>query len=147
MKHLILFFALLIMLSVMPSYAVMEAHYVIVGHVYQPYDSDIVTIKNDRTQESVDIRLIDCDHNAKEYLFDLANFKQDWVNYESLDVIYGNQTRQIIVDTHYAGVQLDFNRTDIVVPVIIGSILILVAGGYYYIMRKIKDTDVKYNNG
>lgn len=125
-------------------------HYIIVGHIYQPYNSDTVILRNQVTTEELTVNIINCNHNLKEYLFDLANLKKGWNNNDRLWLFYGNEsnslTKEIIVNTEFAGIQLDFNAPYDYTPiaVVTGTFLIL-SGSYYYIKRK-KLLNKKINN-
>jgi len=139
----------LLLLMTSNTYALSE-HYIIVGHIYPPYISDNVTLRNQATNEELTIQIIDCEHNLKEYLFDLVNLKNGWNNGDRLWLFYGNESRlftiEVIVDNSMAGIQADFNRPLTIPPepIIVGTILILASGGYYYI-RKRKEKEVKEN--
>lgn len=118
-------------------------HYIIVGHIYPPYNSDIVTLRNRVTNEELTVNIINCNHNLKEYLFDLANLKNGWNNNDRLWLFYGNKsellTKEVIINTEFAGIQSDFNAPYDYTPiaVITGTVLIL-SGSYYYIKRILK---------
>ncbi len=118
----------------------LSQNYIIVGHIYPPYISDHVTIRNQETNEEMIVQIIDCDHNLKEYLFDLANLKKGWKNGDKLRLFYGNKSEMLTVDDSMAGIQADFNRPLTIPPesIIAGTILILASSGYYYIKRKRK---------
>ena len=133
----------LLLLVTATTHALSE-NYIIVGHIYEPYLSDYVTLRNQVTDEEMTVQIIDCDHNLKEYLFDLANLRNGWNNGDRLWLFYGNESRlfmiEVIVDDSMAGIQADFNRPTDIEPIVIiaGTVLILASGGYYYIKRKIK---------
>jgi len=133
----------LLLIITVNAHALSE-NYIIVGHIYPPYISDYVTVQNQETGEEMTVQVIDCDHNLKEYLFDLANLKKGWRNEDKLWLLYGNMTTKIKVDNSMAGIQADFNRPLTIPPepIIVGTILILASGGYYYI-RKRKEKEVK----
>jgi len=133
----------LLLIITVNAHALSE-NYIIVGHIYPPYFSDYATIQNHETGEEMTVQIIDCDHNLKEYLFDLANLKKGWRNEDKLWLLYGNMTTEIKVDNSMAGIQADFNRPLTIPPepIIVGTILILASGGYYYI-RKRKEKEVK----
>ena len=126
----------------------LSENYIIVGHIYKPHLSDHVTVRNQVTNEELTVQIIDCDHNLKEYLFDLANLKDGWNNGDRLWLFYGNESRlftiEVIADNSMAGIQADFNRPTNIEPIVIiaGTILILASGGYYYIKRKRKEEEV-----
>jgi len=121
------------------TYAQPNNHYIIVGHIYPPYISDHITLSNQATDEELTVQIIDCDHDIKEYLFDIANFKQGWNNNDKFIISYGNKSMELIIDNSMAGIQADFNRPATIQPepIIAGAILILALGGsYYYIKRR-----------
>ena len=133
----------LLLLVTANTYALSE-NYIIVGHIYPPYISDYVTVQNQETSEEMTVQIIDCDHDLKEYLFDLANLKQGWHDEDKFIISYGNKSMELIIDSSMAGIQADFNRPLTIPPepIIVGTILILASGGYYYI-RKRKEKEVK----
>jgi len=131
--------ALCLILLIAPcTYAITE-NYIIVGHIYPPYISDHVKLINQKTNEEMTVQIRDYDHNLKEYLFDIANFKQGWNNNDKFIISYGNKSMELIIDSSMAGIQADFNRPSTIPPepIIAGAILILTLGGsYYYIKRR-----------
>jgi len=133
----------LLLIITVNAHALSE-NYIIVGHIYPPYISDYVTVQNQETIEEMTVQIIDCDHNLKEYLFDLANLKQGWHDEDKFIISYGNKSMELIIDSSMAGIQADFNRPLTIPPepIIVGTILILASGGYYYI-RKRKEKEVK----
>jgi len=129
----------LLLLMCTNTYALSE-NYIIVGHIYPPYISDHVTLRNQVTNEELTVQIRNCNHNLKEYLFDMANLKKGWNDEDKFIVSYGNKSTELIIDTSMAGIQADFNRPTDIKPIVVitGTILILASGGYYYIKRKIK---------
>ena len=153
---LIIGLIILIILTSLSEASVLEnEHYIICGHVYEPYTHSIVTLENIRTMEIQSVEIIDCEHGLKEYLFNLANFKQGWVHVDSFAIRYGDQSFTIQPDMTNIGIQADFNQPFDVSPIAIitGTILILTSSGYYYIKRKgdknmsenveVKETNIK----
>lgn len=145
MKNIIkIVISLCLILLITPcTYAITE-NYIIVGHIYPPYLSNHVTLRNQGTNEELTVQIRDCDHNLKEYLFNLANFKQGWHDNDKFIISYGNKSMELIIDSSMAGIQADFNRPATISPepIIAGTILILAAGGYYYIRRKRNEKEV-----
>lgn len=114
-------------------------HYIIVGHIYPPYNSSVVYLENIRTSEVIRINIKECEHNLKEYLFELANLKYGWKNKDKLLLTYDNKTTELIVNTKYIGIQKDINVPNKYNPIsiITGTVLILsISGLYYYIKKK-----------
>jgi len=74
-----------------------------------------------------------------EFLFECLNFKQGFWNGDLLEVACKYEKKVVKVDVQYAGIQVELNKPSgvDVKPIIAGAILISVAGGlYYYIKRK-----------
>lgn len=138
---IILISLLLITLSYPVNATPNSNHYIVVGHIYPEYISDYVTLRNQATDEELTVSIIECNHNIKEYLFDIANLKQGWNNGDILWLFYGNESKlytiEVKIDDSMAGIQADFNRPPTIPPeaVVVGTILILVGSGYYYIKR------------
>ena len=109
-------------------------HYIVVGHVYPSYESNYITIENIRTMEILKIQLIDCEHELKEYLFDLANLKQGWNKFDKIIITYDNNSYTVMLNNpNGLGYQQDFNAPIGYIPIAIvsGTILIAVGTGYY----------------
>lgn len=114
-------------------------HYIICGHVYEPYTHDTVMIENTRTSEVLEIKLQQFEPNKKEYQVTIANFELGWKWSDIVTITYGNQTLPIELIEGDIGAQIDFNRPTDIEPttVLAGTILILSASGLYYrIIRK-----------
>lgn len=117
-------------------------HYIIVGHIYEPYTEDnVVILINTRTGEGLKVTAIDCEHGMKEYLFNLANLHQDWTHNDEFIISYGNETVQFNIMEESISAQVDINRPDDVDPIFIitGSFIIILSGGVYFYMRKKKE--------
>ena len=133
-KWLILIFLLACM-----TLCAAQCPYVVCGHVYDNNEelaSGVeVTLKNLRTGEEQRITTND----KGEFLFECLNFKQGFRNGDLLEVACKYEKKVVKVDVQYAGIQVELNKpagVD-VTPIIAGAILISVAGGlYYYIKRK-----------
>ena len=134
-KWLILIF----LLACMTLCAAQCCPYVVCGHVYDENGelaSGVeVTLKNLRTGEEQRITTND----KGEFLFECLNFKHGFRNGDLLEVACKYETKVVKIDTQYAGIQVELNKPAEVdvTPIIAGAILISVAGGlYYYIKRK-----------
>ena len=117
-------------------------HYLIVGHIYEPYSEDnVVMLTNVRTGEQLNKIAIECEHSFKVYLFNLANLHQGWINKDGIIITYHNNFTSIVIDDSMTGIQADLNTSEEYdpIPIITGTILIFIScGGYYYIKRKSK---------
>ena len=134
-KWLILVF----LLACMTLCAAQCCPYVVCGHVYDDNGGLAkgveVTLKNLRTGEEQRITTND----KGEFLFECLNFKQGFRNGDLLEVACKYEKKVVKVDVQYAGIQVELNKPSgvDVKPIIVGTILISVAGGlYYYIKRK-----------
>ena len=113
--------------------------YIVCGHVYDGNGKAAkgieVTLKNLRTGEVQRVMTND----RGEFLFECLNFKQGFRNGDLLEVVCKYETKVVKVDVQYAGIQVELNKPSgvDVKPIIAGTILISVAGGlYYYIKRR-----------
>ena len=111
-------------------------HYFIMGHIYEPYNNTYVTIENTRTMEIQIIELIDCEHELKEYLFDLANLKQGWLNTDDIIITYDDESVKIKINKNTIKIQLDFNQPNDYIPISIITGAVLILSGRYYIKRR-----------
>ena len=134
-KWLILIF----LLACMTLCAAQCCPYVVCGHVYDDNGKVAkgveVTLKNLRTGEEQRITTND----KGEFLFECLNFKHGFRNGDLLEVTCKYETKVVKVDVQYAGIQVELNKPSWVdvKPIIAGAILISVAGGLnYYIKRK-----------
>jgi len=94
-----------------------------------------VTLKNLRTGEVQRVLTND----KGEFLFECLNFKQGFRDGDLLEVACKYETKVVKVDVQYAGIQVELNKPSgvDVKPIIAGTILISVAGGlYFYIKRR-----------
>ena len=114
--------------------------YIVCGHVYDDNGELAkgveVTLKNLRTGEEQRVMTND----KGEFLFECLNFKQfGFKNGDLLEVACKYERKVVRVDVQYAGIQVELNKPSgvDVKPIITGTILISVAGGlYYYIKRR-----------
>ncbi|RLE69803.1 MAG: hypothetical protein DRJ45_06140 [Thermoprotei archaeon] len=113
--------------------------YVVCGHVYDDNGKVVkgveVTLKNLRTGEVQRVLTND----KGEFLFECLNFKQGFRDGDLLEVACKYETKVVKVDVQYAGIQVELNKPSgvDVKPIIAGTILISVAGGlYFYIKRR-----------
>lgn len=116
-------------------------HYIICGHVYEPYTHDIVLIENIRTGEMLEIKLQQFEPDKKEYQVTIANFPSGWDWSDTITVTYDNEAIITELTKGDVGIQTDFNRPFDVEPmaVITGTILILSSSGLYYRIKRGKN--------
>lgn len=139
--------------SLSEASVLINEHYIVCGHVYEPYTHDSVLIENPRTNEVLEIKLQQFEPDKKEYQVTIANFQSGWEWSDSITVSYGNEIIPAELTKGDSGTQVDFNRPFGVEPtsVIAGTILILSASGLYYrIVKRGKNmsenTEVKETN-
>lgn len=120
-------------------------HYIIVGHVYEPYTQDnIVTLINIRTGESIKVTAINCEHGMKEYLFNLANLHQGWTHEDEFILSYGNFSAQFNIIEDLIAYQQDIQRPADIDPIFIlsGFLVVAVGSGYFYMKKKKSNQEV-----
>jgi len=113
--------------------------YVVCGHVYDDNGKVVkgveVTLKNLRTGEVQRVLTND----KGEFLFECLNFKRGFRDGDLLEVACKYEMKVVRVNVQYAGIQVELNKPSgvDVKPIIAGTILISVAGGlYFYIKRR-----------
>lgn len=114
-------------------------HYIIVGHVYEPYsDDNVVTLINTRTNEWLQVVATDDEDGMKEYLFNLANLHSGWTHDDNFTINYGSEFIHFNIIKDSVAYQQDIQRPDDVDPIFIltGFLIIAVGGGYFYMKKK-----------
>jgi len=124
-----------------------DTHYLVVGHIYEPYTQDnIVILTNIRTGKHLQVTAISCEHDLKEYLFNLANLKDGWNREDIIVISYGNQSTVINILVDSVGAQVDLNKPSNWDPILIlaGSSLVVLSGGIYFYMKRKKIHNEEY---